>query len=156
MKKLIIVLLLIPSLCVGQDFNRPAKESIKVSHPVFIQLKQYLEKYKGLPVMPEMFIHLPAYNILNRSERAFVDGIYFFVESAHDSGTLFINRKGKATILPSDTPTDAIAAYSAFLKKNNLPESTQITYMGAIAAFLKYRHQNQIELVKSGGLIELK
>lgn len=145
-----------PFLCFGQTFNRPAKEAIKVPHPIFVQLKHYIEKYENYPVVPEMFTYLPAYNILNRSEHNFVDGIYFFIKDEHDSGTLFINRKGKATILPSDTPTDAIAAYAAFLKNNGLPESTQIKYMAAIADFLKYRQKDQQELVKSGGLMELK
>jgi hypothetical protein len=74
----------------------------------------------------------------------------------HDSGTLFINRKGKVTILPSDTPTDALVAYTAFLRKNSLPESTQLKYLSANAAFLTYRYQDQQELVKSGVLIQLK
>lgn len=156
MNKIFILLLLVPSLCFGQDFNRPAKEAVKLPHYAFVQVKEYFEKEKRQPVIPEMFLYFPAFNILNRSERTFVDGIYFFVNGAHDSGALLINRKGKVTIIPSDTPTDAVGAYTSFLRKNNLSEPTQIKYIAAIAAFLKYRHQNQIDLVKSGGLQELK
>lgn len=143
MHKLLLVILLVPCFCFGQDFNRPSIEAIKVSHSVYVQLKTYLEKVKGEPVMPEMFVHLPAYNILNRSERKFVDGIYFFVQGNHDNGTLFINLKGRATILPSDSPTDAIVAYGIFLKKNTIPESAQLKYLTAIADFLKFREANR-------------
>lgn len=149
-------LLVVPSFCVGQSFNRPAKEAIKVPHAVFVQFKEYGEKHKGEPIVPDKFLYFPAFNLLNHQERTFVDGLYFFVASEHDSGTLFINRKGKVTILPSDTPTDALEAYTAFLQKNRLPESIQLKYLSTIAAFLTYRYQDQQELVKSGGLRELK
>lgn len=149
-------LLLVPASCIGQSFNRPAKEAIKVPHAVFVQFKEYGEKKKGEPVIPDRFLYFPAFNLLNRKERTFVDGLYFFVANVHDSGTLFINRKGKVTILPSDTPTDALVAYAAFLRKNSLPEPTQLKYLSAIAAFLTYRYQDQQELVKSGVLIQLK
>lgn len=156
MKRLFLLLLLIPSLCVGQSFNRPAKEAIKLPHSVFMQIKEYLEKHEGEPVVPEKFLYYPTFNIQNRAERAFVDGIYFFVNGEHDSGTLLINRKGKVTILPSNTPISVIEAYATFLKKNSLPETTQISYLASITAFLKYRQKDQQELVKSGGLEELK
>jgi hypothetical protein len=149
-------LLLVPSFCVGQSFNRPAKEAIKVPRAVFVQFKEYGEKQKGVPVIPDRFLYFPTFNLLNRQERTFVDGLYFFVADVHDSGTLFINRKGKVTILPSDTPTDALVAYAAFLRKNSLPEPTQLKYLSTIAAFLTYRYQDQQELVKSGVLIQLK
>jgi hypothetical protein len=149
-------LLVVPSFCVGQSFNRPAKEAIKVPSAVFAQFKAYGEKQQGQPAIPDRFLYFPAYNLLNQQERTFVDGIYFFVASEHDSGTLFINRKGKVTILPSDTPTDALGAYTAFLKKNSLPESIQLKYLSTIAAFLTYRYQDQQQPVKSGGLREPK
>jgi hypothetical protein len=149
-------LLLGPFFCVGQSFNRPAKEAIKVPHAVFVLFKEYGEKQKGEPAIPERFLYFAAFNLLNQQERTFVEGLYFFVANEHDSGTLFINRKGKVTILPSETPTDALVAYAAFLRKNSLPEPTQLKYLSAIAAFLTYRYQDQQNLVKSGGLSHLK
>jgi len=143
MNKAFLLLLFLPLLCAGQNFNRPAKEAIKLPHSAFIQIKEYLEKHEGQPVVPEMFLYFPTYNILNRTEHKFVDGIYYFVDSAHDSGTLLINMKGKVTILPSNTPVDAISAYANFLKNNNIPESTQISYLDVISHFLKFREINR-------------
>jgi hypothetical protein len=68
-------LLLVPAFCVGQSFNRPAKEAIKVPHAVFVQFKEYGKKQKGEPVIPDRFLYFPAFNLLNRQERTFVDGL---------------------------------------------------------------------------------
>ena len=152
----LLLLLLGPLLCNGQNFNRPLKEAVKVPRPVVLQLIAHLEKHENYPMMPERFTQLPTFNVLHPSKRDFTDGLYYFISSAHDTGNLFINGKGKVTVLVNSSTAGLLAAYSAYLKQNPLPEATEIEYLSAISAFLKHQYKSRKELVKSGGLQELK
>lgn len=157
MKNLALLFLMFSSLlCNGQSFNWPLKDEVKVPRPVVLQLTAYLEKEEDYPVMPEKFTHLPTFNVLHPSQRTFVDGIYFFYYNAHDTGRLFINRKGKVTVLKGGSILGILANYSTYLKQNPLPEITQIEYLSAISAFLKHQYKSRKELVESGALLELK
>ena len=149
-------LLLGPLLCNGQSFNWPLKEAVKVPRPVILQLIAHLEKHENYPVMPEKFTQLPTFNVLHPSQRDLTDGIYYFISSAHDTGNLFINRKGKIKVLVNNSTSGILTAYSTYLKQNPLPETTEIEYLSAISAFLKHQYKSRKELVQSGGLEELK
>ncbi len=142
--------------CTGQSFNWSIKDEVKVPRPVVLQLTAYLEKNENYPVMPEKFTHLPTFNVLHPSQRSFTDGIYFFFYGAHDTGRLFINRKGKITVLMNSSTAGILTTYSAYLKQNPLPEATELEYLSAISAFLKHQYKSRKELVQSGALLELK
>ena len=142
--------------CNGQSFNWSLKETVKVPQPVILELTKYLEKHENYPVMPARFTQLPTFNVLHPTKRDFVDGIYFFFYNEHDTGRLFINRKGKITVLDNSSTSGILTAYTAYLKKSQLPENTEIEYLSAISAFLKHQYKSRKELVQSGGLQELK
>jgi len=152
----LFILLFVPTLCIGQSFNWPSKQAVKLPRSVILELTKYLEKHEGYPVMPAQFTQIPTFNILHPTQKEYVEGIYFFTYNEHDTGKLFINRKGKITILADESTAGMLLTYAAFLKQNSLPEITQIAYLSAISAFLKHQYETHKALVKSGGLQELK
>lgn len=157
MKTLTLVLLMFgPMFCNGQNFNWSLKDATRVPRPVTRELTKYLEKHENYPVVPERFTQLPTFNVLHPSQKNYTDGIYFFFYDAHDTGRLFINRKGKITILENGSTSGILTAYTTYLKQNPLPETTEIEYLSAISAFLKHQYKSRKELVQSGGLQELK
>ncbi|MBD2770408.1 hypothetical protein IC235_21185 [Hymenobacter sp. BT664] len=157
MRRLAFLLLLLgPVLCNGQSFNRPLTEAVRMPRPAILQLIAHLEKHENYPVMPERFTQLPTFNVLHPSQRELTDGIYYFISSAHDTGNLFINRKGKITVLLNSSTAEILTAYSTYLKRNPLPEATEIAYLSAISAFLKHQYKSRKEMIKSGALQELK
>ena len=140
----------------AQHFDFATKDAVKIPAPVIAQLCQYLEKRDGTPMtIGGKYLYVPVYNVLDRSHRQFTDGMYMFLSSVHDSGQLFINYKGKIVILRNGTVPEILADYSSFLKQHKLPETTQIIYLSAIAAFTQYQYKDIQEKVKSGALDEL-
>lgn len=159
MKVVFIFLLAItPWLCKAQTFNFAGKDAVKVPMAITVQVRQYIEKNDGinLRTIGDQYAYVPIFNVLNHSQKQFVDGVYYFTWGAHDSGRLFINQKGKITIFRNGHVSDIIDDYTLYLKQNALPESTRIVYLSAIAAFMKFRNEDQQALIKSGGLQELK
>jgi hypothetical protein len=138
-------------------FDFAAKEAVKLPAPIIAQLCRYLEKRDAAPMtIGGKFLYVPVYNVLNRSQRQFIDGVYIFISSVHDSGQLFINHKGTITILRAESVPEILADYSSFLKQHKIIETTQLAYLSAIAAFMQYRCKDIQELIKSGALYELK
>lgn len=157
MKKLVFLFLFSSTLCCkGQSFNRSIKDQVKVPRSVVLQLTAFLKKHENYPVMPEMFTRFRVFNVLHPTQKNFTDGLYYFIYGSHDSGTLFINRKNKITVFKNGPTAEMLANYAAYLEQNHLAETTQLDYLAAIAAFMKYRYKDQKELVKSGALQELK
>jgi hypothetical protein len=149
-------MLLGPALCNGQSFNWSLQDAIRVPRPVTSELIKYLEKHENYPVMPERFTQLPTFNVLHPSQKEYTDGMFFFFYDAHDTGRLFINRKGKITVLDNSSTSAILSSYTVFLKHNPVPEITKIEYLSAISAFLKHQYKSRKELIMSGGLQELK
>ncbi|WP_162910746.1 hypothetical protein [Hymenobacter oligotrophus] len=89
---------------------------------------------------------------MKRSEKRFVNGIYYFTHSSHDSGRLFIHHKGQIIFLRNDNTSNILTDYSSYLKKYAPSENTRIAYLSAIAAFMKFRSEDQRLLIKSGAL----
>jgi hypothetical protein len=154
----LLLLLLGAAPLQAQTFDFAATEALKVPEPTAVLIRQYIKKQDGvdLYLFNGKYAAVPVFNVLQRSQKQFVDGLYFFTWGAHDSGRLLIHRKGKVTFLANASTVAILADYAAFLKQNPLPETAQITYLGAIAAFMKYRYASQQELVKSGALEEPK
>lgn len=153
----LILLVLNTSELKAQRFDFAAKESVKIPAPVVAQLCQYIEKRDGTPMtIGGKYLYVPVFNVLHRSQKQFTDGVYMFSSSTHDSGQLFINYKGKVIVLRNGSVPEILADYSSFLKQHKLPETTQMTYLSAIAAFMQYRYKDIQELIKSGGLDGLK
>ena len=141
----------------AQRFDFAAKEAVKIPAPVAAQLCRYIEKRDGTPMtLGGKYLYVPVFNVLNRSQKQFVDGVYMFSSSVHDSGQLFISCKDEIVILRNESVPEILADYSSFLKQHKLPETIQMAYLSAIAAFMQYRYKDIQELVKSGGLDELK
>lgn len=142
----------------AQTFDFAAKEALQVPESTAVEMRQYIKQHDGvdLYLFTGKYASVPVFNVLQRSQKQFVDGLYFFTWGAHDSGRLLIHRQGKVTFLANASTGAVLADYAAFLKQNPLPETAQIRYLGAIAAFMKYRYASQQELVKSGALQELK
>lgn len=160
MKSLLqLLLFLSPGLCSGQSFDFAAKEAVKIPTAVTVQIRQYIEKHDGinLLVIKNQYQYVPVFNVLARSQKQFVDGIYYFTWGSHDSGRLFINQKGKLSFLRNGSTADILADYSNYLKQHPLlTETTQIAYLSAIAAFMKFRYQDQQMLIESGAVQEVK
>ncbi|MFD2788121.1 hypothetical protein [Hymenobacter rubripertinctus] len=157
MKRLILLLFAIaPLLSKAQSFDFAGKEAIKVPAAASLQVRNYIETHDGIPqeTINGQFAYVPIFNVLNRSQKQFVDGIYYFTWGAHDSGRLFINKSGALTMLSNNSTAEVLADYSAYLKQNSLPESTRIAYLSAIAAFLKFQQGDQKALMKSGAVLK--
>jgi len=141
----------------AQKFDFAAREAVKLPASVIAQLCHYYEVRDGVSMMiGGEYLYIPVFNVLHRSQRQFVDGVYMFVRSSHDSGQLFINHKGKVSILRNESVSAILADYNSFLKQYKLPETTQMDYLSAIASFMQFRYKDQEELVKSGGLEHLE
>ena len=142
----------------AQTFDFAAKESIRVPEAIAVLIRQYIKQHDGvyLYVFKGQYASVPVFNVLQRSQKPFVDGLYFFTWGAHDSGRLLLHRKGKLTFLANESTAAILADYTAFLTRNPTPEATQINYLGAIAAFMKFRYADQKMLIQSGALQELK
>ena len=141
----------------AQRFDFAAKEGVKIPTSVTAQLCHHLEKRDGAPMtLGGKYLNVPVYNVLNRSQKQFADGVYMFISNVHDSGQLFINQKGKVVILRNGSVPDILADYSSFLKQHQVPETKQLVYLSAIASFMQYRYKSIQALVESGGLDELK
>ncbi|MBH8559177.1 hypothetical protein I7X13_14020 [Hymenobacter sp. BT442] len=141
----------------AQHFDFAAKEAVKLPASALAQLYQYIEKRDGSPMtIGETYVYVPVYNVLNRSQKQFTDGVYMFILNVHDSGQLFINQKGKVVILRNGSVPEILADYSGFLKQNKLPVTTQVSYLSAIAAFMQYQYKDIQEKIKSGALDELR
>jgi hypothetical protein len=142
----------------AQTFDFAAKEAIRVPEATAVVMRQYIKKHDNvdLYIFNGKYASIPVYNVLQRSQKQFTDGLYFFTWGAHDSGRLLIHRKGKLTFLANESTAGILADYQAFLKQNPLPESTQISYLGGIAAFMKYHYADQKMLIQSGAVLEVK
>ena len=138
--------------------SRRRQSAGSVPEPTAAVIRQYIEKHDGvrLYLFAGKYAAAPVFNVLQRSQKAFTDGVYFFTWGAHDSGRLFIQRKGKLTFLANASTAAILADYTAFLHQNTLPEATQLRYLGAIAAFMKYRYADQKMLIDSGAIMEIK
>ena len=158
MKKLVLICLLLlpPWLSQAQTFAFAAKEAVKVPASTSLLIKQYIKSTDGVDLLKDQFSYIPVFNVLNRTEKQFKDGIYYFTWGSHDSGRLFINDKGKITFLGNSSTREILADYSAFLKQTTLPDSTQTSYLSAIAAFMKFRYDDQKMLLKSGAVQQVK
>jgi hypothetical protein len=141
----------------AQQFDFSMREAVKVPTPVVAQLCHYLEKRDGAPMtMGGKYLYVPVFNVLNRSQKQFTDGVYMFLSGSHDSGQLFINQKGKVIILRNGSVSEILSDYGSFLKHYPLPETKQLAYLSAIAAFMQYQYKDIQQLIKSGGLEQLK
>jgi hypothetical protein len=157
MKILIFLFLtILPSLCIAQKFNLAGRKQIKVPTSVSLQLYKYIEANDGISLVNDQFAFVPVYNALSSSEKQFSDGIYFFTWGSHDSGRLFINKKGKISIFGNSSVLEILTDYNAFIKTNKLTESTQIAYLNIISSFMKYRYDDQKMLLQSGVIIKTK
>lgn len=159
MKNLLVLLLVLaPWFCQAQTFAFAGNDAVQVPEAITVQIRQYIEKHDGinLKTFGNQYAYVPVFNVLNRSQKHFVDGIYYFNWGAHDSGRLFINKNGKILIFRNDYVSNILDDYTLYLKQNNLPESTQLAYLSAISAFMKFRTEDQKALIKSGALQELK
>ena len=141
----------------AQRFDFAAKDAVKIPTPVVAQLCHYIEKRDGGPMtIGKTYVYVPVYNVLNRSQKHFTDGVYMFISDVHDSGQLFINQKGKVVILRNGSVPEILADYSGFLKQNKLPVPAQIAYLQAVSAFMQYQYKDIQEKIKSGALDELR
>ena len=142
----------------AQRFDFAAKEAIKIPTPIELQIRHHIESHDGvnLKIFAGQYQYIPVFNVLNRSQKQFTDGIYFFTWGAHDSGRLLINQKGKVVILRNGSVADITTDYNSYLKQHQLPEALQIAYLSAIAAFMQFRYKDQQMLIKSDALMELK
>jgi hypothetical protein len=155
--KLLLICTLISLSAKAQRFNFASKEAISLPTPVIAQLCRYIEVRDGAPMtIGGKYLYVPVFNVLNRSQKQFTDGLYYFTANSHDSGQLFINQKGKLVILRNGSVSDILADYNNFLKQHKLPEIKQIAYLAAIAAFMQFRYKDQQMLVEAGALLELK
>lgn len=142
----------------AQTFDFAGKEAVKLPEATAVLIRQYIEKHEGISLylFKGQYAYVPVFNVLHRSQKPFTDGLYYFTWGAHDPGRLFIHQKGKLTFLANGSTTAILADYTAFLKQNPLPEPTQISYLGAIGAFMKFRQAAEKELIQSGALLEVK
>ncbi|WP_457065289.1 hypothetical protein [Hymenobacter sp. UYAg731] len=142
----------------AQRFDFAAKEAIKIPTPIELQIRHYIELHDGvnLKIFAGQYQYIPVFNVLNRSQKQFSDGIYFFTWGSHDSGRLLINQKGRIVILRNESVADITTDYNSFLKQHQLPKATQLAYLSAISAFMQFRYKDQQALIKSGALMELK
>ncbi|WP_073112770.1 hypothetical protein [Hymenobacter daecheongensis] len=142
MRNIVLLFFLIASYaCNGQDFHWPVRVEVAIPKPIFLQLKQYVEQKEGYNVVPEQFTHLPVYNVLKPAQKTFTDGIYYYTCSVHDSGRLFINNKGGVTVLRNTSTKDILEDFQAYIKANKLSEHTQVEYLAAISAFLRFTQE---------------
>ncbi len=141
----------------AQRFDFAASEAVWMPKAAIAQICHYIEVEEGHPMtIGGKYAYVPVFNVLNRSQKLFTDGIYVFVRSAHSTGELFVNYKGKVIILESSSVVSVLHAYSSFLKLHRLPETTQLSYLSAIADYMQYRYKDQQELIKAGAQLELK
>lgn len=155
MKNLIIfILTLLPSMCIAQKFNLSGKHQIKIPNSIKLELYNYIEKNNGINLTNDRFAYVPVYNTLDSSQNNFIDGLYFFKWSAHESGQLFINKNNKISIVDNSSILDALIDYTNFIKNNKISEKTQIAYLGIISSFMQYRYEDQQMLLKSGVIIK--
>ncbi|MBU6119326.1 hypothetical protein [Hymenobacter siberiensis] len=142
----------------AQCFDFAANEAVRIPAPVELQIRHYIESHDGinLKIFAGQYQYVPVFNVINHSRRQFTDGVYLFTWGSHDSGRLFINRKGKIVILRNGSVADIMTDYTSFLKQHQLPEATQVRYLSAVAAFVQFRYKDQQMLIKSGALMELK
>lgn len=142
----------------AQTFAFAAEEAIQVPEATAVVMRHYIKEHDGvdLYVFNGEYAFVPVFNVLQRSQKNFIDGLYLFTWGAHDSGRLLIHRKGKLTFLANESTAAILADYHAFLKQNSLPEPTQISYLGGIAAFMKHRYADQKMLIQSGAIMEVK
>jgi hypothetical protein len=141
----------------AQRFDFAAKEAVSVPKSAVAQICHYIEIEEGHPMTTGgKYLYVPVFNVLNRSQKQFTDGVYVFVRSIHSTGELFINYRGKVIILKNDSVPSVLAAYSNFLKHYHLPETKQLSYLSAIASYMQYRYEDQQELVKASAQLELK
>jgi hypothetical protein len=142
----------------AQTFDFAGKEAVKLPEATAVLIRQYIEQHDGISLylFKGQYAYVPVFNVLQRAQKQFADGVYYFTWGAHDPGRLFIHRKGKLTFLANGSTTAILADYTTFLKQNPLPEPTQISYLGAIAAFLKFRQTAEKDLIQRGALLEVK
>jgi len=155
---LLMVLILGISTAQAQNFDFAAKEAVKIPTPIELQIRHYIESHDGinLKIFAGHYQYVPVFNVLNRSQKQFTDGVYFFTWGSHDSGRLFINQKGKVVILRNGSVADIATDYSSFLRQHRISEATQVVYLSAIAAFMQFRYKDQQMLIERGALLELK
>lgn len=122
------------------------------------QIRRYIEVHDGIPQarIGKSYPYFPVFNVLHPHERQFRDGLYYFLWGSHDSGRLVIYQQGTLTFLANESTPSILADYLAYLKRHPLPETTQVAYLSAIAAFMKFRQEDQRMLIKSGAVQELK
>lgn len=149
-----LFLLLTNSTVKAQSFQFAGKDAVKVPETSLKKIRHYIEKHDGILQLSigNQYPYIPVFNVLSRKERQFRDGLYYFNWGAHDSGRLFIQRKGIITFLANDSVTGILADYTNYLKQHPLSEATQTSYLSAISAFMKFRYEDQNMLIRSGAL----
>ena len=95
--------------------------------PIELQIRHYIESHDGvnLKIFAGQYQYVPVFNVLDPARKLFTDGICFFTWGSHDSGRLFINRKGKVVFLRNGSVADTVGDYTNFLKQYQVPEVTQ-------------------------------
>ncbi|GAB3244722.1 hypothetical protein GCM10027346_42620 [Hymenobacter seoulensis] len=150
----LLLLILLTSSVQAQSFDFAGKDAVKVPEASLKQIRQYVETHDGTSMAPigSQYPYVPVFNVLNRKEKQFTEGLYYFTTGSHDSGRLFIYRKGRITFLANGSIASILSNYTSYLKQYPLPESTQVAYLSAIAAFMKFRYADRQMLIKSGAI----
>jgi len=152
----LLCLLLTSSGVQAQNFQFAGKDAVKVPAGPLKQIRHYVETHDKVSQQPigSDYPYLPVFNVLKPQEKQFGDGLYYFSWGSHDSGRLFIHQQGTLTFLANGSLKRILADYTAYLNRHRLADTTQLAYLSAIAAFMKFRYEDQRMLIEGGELIE--
>ena len=156
MKIMPIIIVMVPLACQAQSFDFAGKEAAQAPELINSQIRAYIKTHDGISLEAPGTSHpyVPVFNVLKRSQKKFTDGLYYFSWGAHDPGRLFIYSNKKISFLNNGHISDVLRDYTCYLSSNKLPEATQVVYLSAIAAFMKFRYQQEQRLIKDENLLE--
>ncbi|QIL78351.1 hypothetical protein [Hymenobacter sp. HDW8] len=140
----------------AQNFQFAGKDAVKVPEVPLKQIRHYVETHDKVSQQPigKDYPYLPVFNVLKPQQKQFGDGLYYFSWGSHDPGRLFLHQQGTLTFLANGSVKSILADYTAYLNRHRLADTTQLAYLSAIAAFMKFRYEAERILVEGGELIE--